>query len=40
MRNALKMRKVKSIAERHLDGPAQKLTLTICPTGKEIYTMR
>ena len=35
MRNILEnARKVKSIAERHLDGPAEKLTLTICPKWK------
>ena len=35
MRNILEnARKVKSIAERHLDGPARKLTLTISPVWK------
>jgi len=35
MRNVLEnARKVKTIAERHLDGPAEKLTLTICPNWK------
>jgi leucyl-tRNA synthetase len=35
MRNILEnARKVKTIAERHLDGPAEKLTLTICPNWK------
>ena len=29
-------RKVKNIAERHLDGPAKVLTLTICPAWKRI----
>ena len=41
MRNVLEnARKVKSIAERHLDGPAEKLILTICPKWKrELATM-
>jgi len=41
MRNILEdARKVKTIAERHLDGPAQKLILTICPDWKrELATM-
>jgi leucyl-tRNA synthetase len=40
MRNILEnARKVKTIAERHLDGPARKLTLTISPVWKRKLAM-